>query len=105
MAIDRIARAADEIAKVAARFIERESNRTSLVTVTRAYVTSDFSQVTIFVTVMPDSQAHAALHFLTRQMGDLRQEVSKELRLPKKPNFSVALDRGELNRQAVEEAL
>lgn len=103
--MDRLARAAEEVAKVAARFIERESNRTSLVTVTRAYLTSDFSQATIFVTVLPESRETAVLHFLTRQMGDLRREVSEELRLPKKPNFSVAIDRGEQNRQAVERAL
>ena len=98
---DRPARAADEISKFAARFIERESNRTSLVTVTGCNLMSDFTQATILVTVLPESQAEAALFFLKRQMGNLRSEISKELRLPRVPNFSVALDRGELNRQAV----
>ena len=75
----------------AAEFINRESNRTSLVTVTKV-VMSDEKHAQIFVSVYPQKDARAVVDFLERQHKEFLAFVKKTVKLHFIPNMSFLLD-------------
>lgn len=89
----------------AAKFIEIESNRTSLITVTRCNISPDLKQATVFITVLPEKDEIKALDFTKRKRRDLRQYIKKNLKLKRIPFMEIEIDRGELNRQKIDELL
>ncbi len=90
------------LAHAAATFVNRESNRESLITVTHAELSTDEKRATIFVSVLPDSYEAHALDFLKRKRAELRTYVQKHVRLRVIPFFDFALDYGEKNRQEID---
>ena len=96
-------RVKDIIRIAAAEFFSRESNRTSLITVTGVELRNRGERAKILVTVLPEHQAHAALDFIHRQLAKFREYVSQNTRLMKTPFFDIALDEGEKNRQRIDE--
>jgi len=88
-----------------ARFFAIESNRSSLITITRCVVSPDSKQVTVLITVLPESRAHTALDFAKRKRKDLREYIKKHLRLKRLPFLDIEIDGGELNRQKIDELL
>jgi ribosome-binding factor A len=95
----------DEIRKLASNFIERESNRNTLITVTNVYITNDFKKAIIFVTVFPDKEEITALNFLKRQRSEFRDHVKKNSRIGKIPFFDFDIDKGEKSRQRIEDLI
>ena len=93
---------AREIAHAAGKFIAEESNRTSLITVMHADVSSDSSKATVYVSVLPESEEATALDFLKRNRSEFRDYAAKHVRLKRVPFFDFAIDTGEKNRQAVQ---
>ncbi len=93
----------EEIAHQAGIFIARESNRSSLITVTHADVAPDLKNVTIFVTVLPKEQQMDALAFLKRVRTDFHDFLKDKTVLRNVPTVDFALDIGEENRQRVDE--
>lgn len=95
---------AKEIVRSAiASFIERESNRQSMITVTNIIATQDFKNVTIFVTVFPEHAEDAALDFLRRQRSEARAHLKKTTRLGRIPFIDFVLDTGEKARQHIDD--
>lgn len=105
MASLRQEKVAEQLRQYAADFLERESNRTSLITVTRCSVSPDLKNATIYMTVLPKDKEDAALDFAKRKRADLRTYVKKYLRLKQLPFFDVELDLGERNRQKIDDLL
>ncbi len=64
----------------AAEFINRESNRRSLVTVTKV-VFQDERSVHIFISVYPQKDLHAVMDFLGRQEKEFLQFMKKTVKL------------------------
>ncbi len=95
--------AEQEIAHAAGKFLSEEANRSPLITVTRANVSPDMANSTIFVSVFPESDEESALDFLKRKRSDFRDWVAHHVRLKKIPFFDFALDIGEKNRQVVQD--
>ena len=87
----------------AAEYFSRESNRTSLITVTDVAIESKGSKATILITVLPESQEESAVNFIHRQLTSFREHVMSEARLMRIPYFEVAIDKGEKNRQRMDE--
>lgn len=94
---------AEAMRQSAAEFLGRESNRTSLITVTRVEIADNLKRATIFLTVLPDSEEEAALAFAKRKRGIFRGILEKELRLNPLPFIDFAIDEGEKNRQRLDE--
>ncbi len=92
-----------EIRKLAAIFLEREGDKTSLITVTRVDISPDLKRSTIFISVLPDDKAEPALNFCKRKMSDFKQFAMERMRMKAIPFFDVVLDRGEKNRQRIDE--
>ncbi len=96
---------ANQIKELAAKFLAREDNRTSLITITSATVSPDLKRGTIFITVLPDSKEHDALEFIKRKRTELREFLKKNMPIKIIPFLDVAIDLGEKNRQKIDELL
>lgn len=88
-------RAAEIIAREAARFIAREAGSESLITVIRAENAAGGEQARVFVSVFPAEQAPKALAYLSRQREAFSDylKAHTELRLPR---VDFVLDDGKL---------
>lgn len=93
----------ETIAHRAADFFARESNRQSLVTVTRADVSPDLKNVTIFISVMPESAEQDVLHFAKRNRTEFREYLKSHAVLKFLPNIDFEIDYGEKNRQRIDD--
>lgn len=93
----------DLIKKVAAEFMQRESNYTSIITITDVSVSDRGQRATIFFTVLPDSKEKAALGFAKRSRAEFREFFAKNARMRALPFFDFEIDGGEKNRQHIDE--
>lgn len=98
-------RASEIIQHVVAEYINVESNRTSLITVTNIDLAPDMSKAAVLVSVYPPEKAKGALDFLNRKRDDVRVHLKKHSRLRRLPKISFAIDEGEKNRQRIDELL
>jgi len=96
---------ANQIKELAAQFLERENNRTSLITVTSCTTSPDFKRATIFITVLPTSKENNALGFIKRNLRAFREFLKKNMPIKIIPFLDVAIDQGEKNRQKIDELL
>lgn len=92
----------EAFAHFAAEFINRESNRQSLITVTRVTMSSDNKRADVFLTVFPDDKADGVMHFLKRQVSEFRDFVKSQTRGKFVPMFNFVYDVGEKNRQEID---
>jgi len=102
---NRNEKVANIIKELAAQFLGRENNRTSLVTVTSANVSPDLKRATIFITVLPTDKENLALEFTKRKRPELREFLKKNLEIKTIPFIDFAIDLGEKNRQRIDELL
>src|SRR3989339_823958 len=71
---------ANHLKELAAQFLGRENNRTSLITVTSASCSPDLKRATILIAVLPTSKEKDALNFIKRQLGELREFLKRNIR-------------------------
>jgi len=103
--MERNEKVANLIKKLGAQFLERENNNTSLITVTSCNASPDLKRATLFITVLPDSKEATALDFVKRKRGDLRTFLKKNIEMKTIPFIDIEIDRGEKNRQKIDELL
>ena len=101
----RSEKVANFLKELAANFLGRENNRTSLITVTSCIASSDLKKATIFITVLPESKEHDALDFTKRKRTELRDYLKKNMKTKIIPFIDFEIDRGEKNRQKIDELL
>ncbi len=94
---------AEAIRQSAAEYLSHESNRTSLITVTRVEVADRLKRATIFFTVLPQTEEEPALSFARRKRGVFRRILERKLRLHPLPFIDFAIDEGEKSRQRLDE--
>lgn len=99
---DKVANALKELA---AAFLARENNKTSLITVTAASCSPDLKRATIYMTVLPASKETAALAFAKRKRTELREFIKKYLPIKTIPFLDIQIDLGEKNRQRIDDLL
>jgi ribosome-binding factor A len=102
---NRNEKVANQIKELGAQFLERENNRTSLLTVTGCTASPDLKRATILITVFPDSKENDVLGFVKRNLGELREFLKKNMPIKIIPFLDVAIDQGEKNRQKIDELL
>ncbi len=103
--MERQEKVANFIKELAAEFLGRENNRTSLITVTSATCSPDLKRATIFITVFPDSKEKTALEFAKRKRPKLREFLKKNMTTKNIPFIDIAIDLGEKHRQKIDELL
>lgn len=101
----REGKVAARLAQTAARFFENESNRQSLITVTRAHISTDGLHATIYITVLPESAEPSVISFAKRNRHELREYIKKNLPMGRIPTLDVEIDAGEHHRQHIDELL
>lgn len=99
----KIEKLKEAIRAAASKFIIRESNHQSLITITDIVVSSNGRVATILISVMPSHKEDAALDFLKRQRSELRNYLKDEIRTGMIGTIDFALDLGEKNRQRIDE--
>ena len=77
--MERNEKVANYIKELAAQFLLREGNNTSLITVTSANTSPDLKRATVYITVLPTSKEKLALEFVKRKRGELREFLKKNL--------------------------
>jgi ribosome-binding factor A len=82
----------DELQRLAAEFINYESNRLSMITVTGVFVSDDKKKATVFCSVYPKEREAQAIDFLKRKRTDFRDYLKKKSALSTLPfiDFAVA---------------
>lgn len=93
----------EALREAAAEFLAREAGRQSLITVTRAELSEDGKRVNIFITVYPDSAEEAALGFANRNRKEFVDFFATRVRGARAPHTTFVIDRGEKNRQRLDE--
>ncbi len=91
------------IRDISARLLNEQSNKTSLVTVTNVALTENSRKAIIFITVLPEDKEKEALSFARRQRTELRRKIIKELNISHPPFIEIDIDKGEKNRQRIDE--
>lgn len=102
---DRTDKVSNLIKEKTALFLNRENNGTSLITVTSATVSPDLKKATIFITVLPDKFENTALLFAKRKRPEIREFLKKHMMTKVIPFIEIEVDRGEKNRQKIDELL
>jgi len=95
----------DQIKKVAAEFLQKESTGQSLITVTDVRLSPDASEATILFTVLPENKEEPALEFARRQLSDFREYINKKVKIGRMPFFHFDIDHGEKHRQRIDEII
>ncbi len=105
MDIGRKTKIEEQIREVAASIIERESNKTALITVTSVVLDDRARTGKILLSVLPVDGEESALHFVKRLRPEIRDEVKRRLNLGTIPFLDVAIDTGEKARQTIDALL
>jgi len=92
--------------ELASEFILREVKlKNTLITITRAEISSDIKSLKIFLTVYPENGEKTALTELARNLSEWQKFLASKFRARFIPRSKFIIDQGEKNRQKVEELL
>ena len=92
-----------EIARQAGNFILNNSNHTSLITATNVVIASNGTSGLVLISVIPTHKETAALEFLKRQEREFSHYLKANIKTGFIPHFKFEIDKGEKNRQLIEE--
>ena len=96
-------RLSEYIKEQVSEFIARESNHSSLVTVTRVRLANSLKKAEVLITVYPEEKEQEVLNFLKRTGNDVRNYVKNHIRTRTIPFLDFLVDGGEKNRQRIDE--
>jgi ribosome-binding factor A len=83
-------------------FFGRESNTTSLLTVTRATLSDDMKHAIVYMSVFPSNKETEAIHFAKRMRQDLRDFLRKKMKVVFVPFIDIEIDKGEKLRDKID---
>lgn len=87
----------------AAQFLSREAGPQSLITVTRVVLNDKGTTANIMLTVLPDEKEEEALNFANRNRREFSEFFEKRVRGVRTPHIVFLIDKGEKNRQRLDE--
>ena len=85
-------RALQVLQQAASEFVNRESNRTSLITVTNVSMDNRGLNAEVYISVFPKENTQAATEFLSRKRNDFREFMKKKLKLRAIPRVTFLAD-------------
>ena len=95
----------ERMRELAAEFLNRESTRAALLTVTNIELSSDGKHATIMLSILPIEKAYAAVSFANRHRAEFSEYMKKHSKMHFLPRVEFAVDKGEQNRQRIDELL
>jgi len=96
-------RAASLLSQLAAEYFNIESNKNTLITVTRAEMSDRGRRCLILLSVLPTQEENMALEFAKRKRNDFRKFIRTKKIFGFAPHINFELDYGERNRQRIDE--
>lgn len=81
------------IKNMSGEFFARNTSGHSMITVTNVWISEDLRHADIFISVLPESKAEAAVNFAKRQRTDLQKFVLSRVKLMHLPMFEIILDK------------
>ena len=93
------------IKRLAAEYLQHESNREALISVTHVDVSPDFKNAIVYISVMPESQEESVLNFAKRQRAGMRIFIKERIKTRILPFIDIAIDLGEKHRQKIDNIL
>ncbi|MCX6757569.1 MAG: ribosome-binding factor A [Candidatus Nomurabacteria bacterium] len=102
---ERIEKVNKLVKGLTANFLNRESTSASLISVTDVSVSPDLKKAKILLSVLPESQEKTALLFAKRKLGEMRDYLKQNMETKHVPFLEVEIDKGEKNRQKIDELL
>lgn len=103
MGTNRDERLATTVTELAAEYVNLESNRNSLITITRTDILNRGKHAIVYFSVLPESEEKTALNFLSRHTGKLRAFITSKKIMGFPPQIKFMIDLGEKNRQRIDE--
>jgi len=100
---ERQQKVSQALTKIVSDFINENSNRQSLITVTRCDVSPDLRNATAYISILPEDKEGPGLDFLKRRERDLFDFAKKRSELRRTPRIVFMIDQGEKNRQRIQE--
>lgn len=85
-------RVIEALQHAASEFINKVSNRRSMITVTSVRLDKKRVRADIFVSVYPEGETHAATDFLNRQRTEFRDYLKKHIRMRSIPKVAFLAD-------------
>ena len=98
-------KSASLLSKFAAEYFSIESNKGSLMTITRVDVLDKGKRAIVFFTALPREKEEEALEFAKRRRNDFRRFVMNKKSFGFTPRIDFCIDLGEHNRQRIDELL
>ncbi|MEI6400219.1 MAG: ribosome-binding factor A [bacterium] len=95
----------DLIKHCVSEYAIREAGNTSLITITDIAISEDGKNATVLFTALPESKQEAALGFLKRHRGEMREYIKNKVKTNAIPYLDVKIDLGEKNRQRIDQLL
>jgi ribosome-binding factor A len=95
----------EQIRELAAEFLNRESTRAALLTVTRVELSDDQKRARILLSVMPKDKEYGAVDFANRHRSEFSDYIKKHSKIHFLPQITFHADIGEENRQRIDELL
>ncbi len=102
MDLKKDAKIAGIVREAVSEFCKRESNRLSLITITRVDMIDHGKKAIAYFTVFPEDKEEEALAFLKRSRSDIYKFMIGNTGLSFVPLIDVEIDIGEKNRQKIE---
>ena len=91
--------------KFAAEYFLYESNKESLITITKTELENRGKNAYIFINELPVEKEEDALDFMKRRRNDFRKFVMSKKSFGFTPHVTFLIDKGEHNRQRIDELL
>ena len=96
---------AEAIQKTAADFFNQKSNRKSLITFTSCQMSESGRKAVLYLTVLPEEYEQEVLKFCRRQLKNFVIYFKKRNKIGFLPKIEIEIDKGEKNRQKIEEII
>ena len=90
------------VKQYAGQYVSREAGNTALITITRSTISPDGKKCMVYFTALPVDKENAALGFLKRHRGDMRDYIESIVRTQNVPFIDVAVDECEKNYQRID---
>jgi ribosome-binding factor A len=93
------------ITRFAAEYFSIESNKDSLITITKTDIFDRGRRALVFFTALPREKEEASLEFAKRRRQDFRRFIMDKKSFGFMPRIDFCIDLGEHNRQRIDELL
>ena len=94
-----------ELTKVIAEFLRREFGAAPLVTVTHTKIARGLKSAIVFLSIFPETEERAVHARLKKRRKELNEYIAARMKMKYLPLVSFEIDRGEKNRQRIDELL